>query len=114
MGRSEMETTLIEKLALSVIQRIDVRGIKGKARDREVIALFVGAALAMRALDKRSENLEMYIALVLQTRGYGACLDTAAKVHHRYGGLPVDASDATLIEVQKRARRQAKEQGKKA
>jgi hypothetical protein len=36
---SEMETTLIEKLALSVIQRIDVLGIKGKARDREAITL---------------------------------------------------------------------------
>ena len=31
-----METTLIEKLALSVIQRIDVLGIKGKARDGEM------------------------------------------------------------------------------
>jgi hypothetical protein len=96
--------TLIEHMALNAVDRAHMMRLKGKARDNEVIALFVGAALALRVVNKQDHNFEGWVGLVLCIRGYLECVHVAAEAYNRGCTLPETLGGPALEEVLKKAR----------
>ena len=82
------ELTLIEHMATSAMSRVHAMGIKGKARDKEAITMFVGGALMLRAMGKQDHGFEAWVAIALCGRGYSECVHSVAKAYIRGCELP--------------------------
>ena len=65
---------ITKELATAFVQRSEYLGLKGKKRDDEAVAYFVGAASVLNIVGrtKESEQLSLFAAHVLAYRGFRA------------------------------------------
>ena len=61
-----------QKLCVQFVERSDYLGLKGKARDAECLAFFVGASTALQTVDHADKGHVLgCTAMIIASRGYG-------------------------------------------
>ena len=61
-----------QKLCVQFVERADYMGLKGKARETECLAFFVGASSALQTIDHPDKGHVLgCTAMIIASRGYG-------------------------------------------